>query len=176
MKLEKQRIINEEMIKESMKEKLSHIEKWYVNRLKICLIASPIVSIIFMVKYLNEDFGHWGFSLLILATSMLELYLDRKSYNTLSPKKLPSMNMTEAMERLINHKQQRSMTNKILILPVIALIVWTILIASGYTWNLPIITITIFMMAVSISWGLNIMKQNQKNLESVLEQIKKLRE
>ena len=28
-KLEKQRIINEVMIQESMKEKLSYIEKWY---------------------------------------------------------------------------------------------------------------------------------------------------
>jgi hypothetical protein len=31
-------------------------------------------------------------------------------------------------------------------------------------------------MGVSISWGLSEMKKNQKRLESVLEQIKKLRE
>ena len=30
-KLEKQRIINEEMIQESMKEKLSYIERWYLR-------------------------------------------------------------------------------------------------------------------------------------------------
>jgi uncharacterized membrane protein YqjE len=68
------------------------------------------------------------------------------------------------------------MANKILILPLIVLIVWTILIASGYTWNLKVMSITIFMMGLSISWGVSQMKKNQKRLESVLKQIKKLRE
>jgi hypothetical protein len=84
--------------------------------------------------------------------------------------------MTQATENIIKHKQLRNMTNKILILPLIALIIWTILIASGYTWNIKVISITIFMMGVSISWGVSQMKKNQKRLESVLEQIKKLRE
>ena len=68
------------------------------------------------------------------------------------------------------------MTNKILLLPLIALIIWTILIASGYTWNIKVISLTVLLMGISISWGLSQMKKNQKRLESVLEQIKKLRE
>jgi uncharacterized membrane protein YqjE len=84
--------------------------------------------------------------------------------------------MTQATENIIKHKQLHDMTNKILILPLIVLIIWTILIASGYTWNLKVISITVFMIGVSISWGLSEMKKNQKRLESVLEQIKKLRE
>ncbi len=84
--------------------------------------------------------------------------------------------MTQATENVAKHKQFRSMTNKVLALPVIVLIVWTILIASNYTWNLPVIAITVFMMGISISWGLYLMKQNRKRLEAVLEQIKKLRE
>ena len=176
MKLEKQRIINEEMIQESMKEKLSYIERWYRDRLIVCLVAAPIASIFFYGKYITEGFGHWGFSLMILVIGLLEFFLDRKSYKALDVKNLSNMNMTQATENIIKHKQLRNMTNKILILPLIALIIWTIPIASGYTWNIKVISITIFMMGVSISWGVSQMKKNQKRLESVLEQIKKLRE
>ena len=176
MKLEKQRIINEEMIQESMKEKLSYIERWYSHQYRKNTIATPITSIIFMILYLNNGFGHWGFSVLILFIGILQYFLYRRCYNALDIKNLPYLNMTQAMENIIKHKQYHSLTNKILILPIIVLIVWTILIASGYTWNLKVISITVFMIGVSISWGLSEMKKNQKRLESVLEQIKKLRE
>ena len=176
MKLEKQRIINEEMIQKSMKEKLSYIEKWYRDRLIVCLVAAPIASIFFYGKYITEGFGHWGFSLMILVIGLLEFFLDRKSYKALDVKNLSNMNMTQATENIIKHKQLRNMTNKISILPFIILTIWTILIASGYTWNLPIIMFTIFMFGISFSCELYQMKKNQKRLESVLEQIKKLRE
>ena len=176
MKLEKQRIINEEMIQESMKEKLSYIEKWYRDKLIVCLVAAPIASIFFYGKYITEGFGHWGFSLMILVIGLLEFFLDRKSYKALDVKNLSNMNMTQATENIIKHKQLRNMTNKISILPYIILTIWTILIASGYTWNLPIIMFTIFMFGISFSCELYQMKKNQKRLESVLEQIKKLRE
>ena len=176
MKLKKQRIINEEMIQESMKEKLSYIEKWYRDRLIVCLVAAPIASIFFYGKYITEGFGHWGFSLMILVIGLLEFFLDRKSYKALDVKNLSNMNMTQATENIIKHKQLRNMTNKISILPFIILTIWTILIASGYTWNLPIIMFTIFMFGISFSCELYQMKKNQKRLESVLEQIKKLRE
>ena len=176
IKLEKQRIINEEMIQESMKEKLSYIERWYQYRLRVCTIAAPIVSFIFMARYINEGFGHWGFSLLILLTGLIELYLDRKSYQALDIKNIPNLSMTEATENVTKHRHLIKQTNKILILPSIVLVVWAILIACNYSWNLPILAITIFMVGIAISWGLYLAKQNRKKLESVLEQIKKLRE
>ena len=176
MKLEKQRIINEEMIQESMKEKLSHIEKWYRNRFYTCVIATPIVSFIFMVRYINEGFGHWGFSILILLTGLIELYLDKKSYQALDIKNLPNLSMTKATENVVMHKHLIKQTNKILILPSIILVIWSILIACNYSWNVPILTITIFMVSTAISWGLYLAKQNRKRLEAVLEQIRKLRE
>ena len=84
--------------------------------------------------------------------------------------------MTQATENVIKHKQLRSLANKVLLLPFIVMIVWTILVAGGYTWNLKIISVTVFMMGLSFSYGFQQMKKNQKRLESVLEQIKKLRE
>ena len=175
-KLEKQRIINEEMIQESMKEKLSYIERWYSHQYRKNTIATPITSNIFMILYLNNGFGHWGFSVLILFIGILQYFLYRRCYHALDIKNLPYLNMTQAMENIIKHKQYHSLTNKILILPIIVLIVWTILIASEYTWNPKIIVLTVFMMGISISWGLSQMKKNQKRLEAVLEQIKQLRE
>ena len=176
MKLEKQRIINEEMIQESMKEKLSYIEKWYQYRLRVCTIAAPIVSIIFIVRNITEGVGDWTFGFMILLVALVELYFDRKAYRVLDIKNLPNLNMTQATENVIKHKQLRSLANKVLLLPFIVVIVWTILVAGGYTWNLKIISVTVFMMGLSFSYGFQQMKKNQKRLESVLEQIKKLRE
>ena len=176
MKLEKQRIINEEMIQESMKEKLSYIERWYKNQFYKNTIAAPIGSFVFMMLYLNNGFGHWGFSVLILFIGILQYFLYKRCYHTLDIKNLPYLNMTQATENIIKHKQLYNMANKILILPFIILTIWTILIASGYTWNLPIIMFTIFMLGISFFWGIYEMKKNQNRLESVLEQIKKLRE
>ena len=176
MKLEKQRIINEEMIQESMKEKLSYIERWYRNRFYTCVVAAPIVSIIFIVRNITEGVGDWTFGFMILLVALVELYFDRKAYRVLDIKNLPSLNMTQATENVIKHKQLRSLANKVLLLPFIVVIVWTILVAGGYTWNLKIISVTVFMMGLSFSYGFQQMKKNQKRLESVLEQIKKLRE
>jgi L-asparagine transporter-like permease len=176
MKLEKQRIINEEMIQESMKEKLSYIEKWYRNRFYTCVVAAPIVSIIFIVRNITEGVGDWTFGFMILLVALVELYFDRKAYRVLDIKNLPNLNMTQATENVIKHKQLRSLANKVLLLPFIVVIVWTILVAGGYTWNLKIISVTVFMMGLSFSYGFQQMKKNQKRLESVLEQIKKLRE
>ena len=176
MKLEKQRIINEEMIQESMKEKLSYIEKWYRNRFYTCVVAAPIASIIFIVRNITEGVGDWTFGFMILLVALVELYFDRKAYRVLDIKNLPNLNMTQATENVIKHKQLRSLANKVLLLPFIVVIVWTILVAGGYTWNFKIISVTVFMMGLSFSYGFQQMKKNQKRLESVLEQIKKLRE
>lgn len=174
-KLEKQRIINEEIIGETIKEKLSHIEKWYRNRFKISLISAPIVGITFLVMYVGKGIGYWGFGLFILAVGAFEYLLNRRCYKALDIKQLPSMSMTEAQERIVNHKRLRSFTDKLLTLPYIALIAWTILVASGFAWNTVVIAITICAMALSVSLGYCQQKANRKRLDSVLRHIKSLR-
>ena len=112
---------------------------------------------------------------MIMAVALLELYLDRKSYHALDISNLPNLSMTQATENVIRHKKYRSMTNWLLLVPGTALVVWTILIASNFTWDLRIITITIFTMGVSILWGLRQHKRNGKRLDDVLERIEELR-
>ena len=175
-KLEKQRIINEELIQESMKEKLSHIEKWYQHRFRINTIAAPILSMVFMALYIHKNFGHWGYSILILGIALLQLYLDKKSYRILDIKNLPNLSMIQATENVFKHKKARSLTQKALVIPLIILIVWTILIASRYTLNIPVLAFTTFTMGIGLLLGFYQSKQNKNRLEAVLEQIKKLRE
>ena len=175
-KLEKQRIINEEMIQESMKEKLSYIERWYKKQFLVCTIACPIISTIFMIQYMNKGFGYWGFSIFVLVLALVELYWNRICYKALDIKNLSNLNMIQATEKIIKHKQLRTMRNKFFIIPFIILIIWTFLVASEFSWNLPIFILLVFMLCISLSLGIYQSKQNQKKLESVLEQIRKLRE
>ena len=175
-KLEKQKIINDELLKESMTTKLSHIERWYHFRFRIDIIAAPIISIVSFAQYMNEGFRYWGFSLLVLAIGLTDFLLNRKSYKILDISNLPNLSMTNASEKVVRHKQLHSMINKIFLLPMTILIVWTIAIACNYTWNLQIIALVVFMLVVSISFGIRQMKRNRKRLETVLHQIKLLNE
>ena len=174
-KLEKQRIISEEIICEAIKEKLSYIEKWYRNRFKVSLLSAPIVGIVFLCMYIGKGAGYWGFGLFIFAVGILEYLLNSRCYKALNINQLSSMSMTEAQERVINHKRLRSFTDKVLVIPYIALIAWTILVASGFAWNTVVITITVFAMVLSVSLGFYQQKTNEKRLDAVLKHIKSLR-
>lgn len=174
-KLEKQRIINEKMLEKSMKENLSHIERWYQYRLRVCSFSAPVVSLIFLLKYYDQGVAYWGFCIMIMAVALLELYLDRRSYHALDISNLPNLSMTQATENVIRHKKYRTITNWILLIPGTALVAWTILVASNFTWNLHIIAITIFTMGISILWGIYQSKKNAKRLDEALKQIESIK-
>ena len=174
-KLDKQRIINEELLRESMTSKLSHVEKWYQNRFRTSAIAAPIAGVVFLTQFADQGFPYWGFCLLIIATGILEVILNRRAYRALDIGNLPSMSMTEATEHIAHHKQLRMMANRILTLPLIALIVWTILIASDFAWNLQVIAITVFAMGFTVALGITQQRANKKRLDEILNQIKTLR-
>ena len=174
-KLGQQRIINEEVLKDSMNRKLSRVEQWYQSRFRTSAIAAPIVGFIFLMRFIDKGFPYWGFCLLIIATGILEVVLNKRAYKALDAANLPSMSMTEATERVTRHKHLRMIANRILALPLVALIVWTILIASDFTWNLPVIAITIFAMGISVAWGITQQRANKKRLDEVLQQIETLK-
>ena len=174
-KLEKQCIINEEILHDSMASKLSRVEQWYRNRFSTSALAAPIVGVVFLTQYADRGFPYWGFCLLIILTGILEVILNRRAYKVLDLGNLPSMSMTEATEHIARHKQLRMMANRILALPLIALIVWTILIASDFAWNLQVIAITVFAMGFTVALGITQQRANKKRLDEVLRQIKTLR-
>ena len=175
VKLEKQRIISEDIVNEAIKEKLSHVEKWYRNRFTTSMIYSPIISIVFLAMYFDRSAGYWGFSLFILTVGTIEYLLNKRCYKALEIDRLPSMSMTDAQERIVNHKRLRSQTEKIMILPYIALIAWTILVASNFGFSVEVFAITTFAMGLSIVWGHRQQKANKKHLDSILQHIRSLR-
>ena len=174
-KLDQQRIINEEILKDSMERKLSRVEQWYQSRFRTSAIAAPIAGIVFLTQFIDKGFHYWGFCLLIIATGILEVILNKRAYKALDAANLPSMSMTEATEHVARHKHLRKVANSILTLPLIVLIVWTILIASDFAWNLTVIAITVLAMGVTVGLGITQQRANKKRLDEVLRQIERLR-
>lgn len=174
-KLDKQRIISVEIVNETIKEKLSRVEKWYRDRFCTSVVWSPIVSVVFFVMYIDKGAEYWAFSLFILAVGVLEYLLNRRCLKALDAERLPSMSMTDAQERIIEHKRLRSLSGKIMVLPYIALIAWTILVASGFCWSTGVFAITTFAMGLSVIYGYSQQKANNKHLDAVLQHIRTLR-
>lgn len=169
-KLEKQAIVNETIIKDAMLKKISYIEKWYRMRFITFYLVVPIGAIMFTIQGI-----HWGFIALFIVLATIEFFLNNKSYRILNPKELPNLSVTEASENIIKHKHWRKLTNKIIIPFMCPMLVWTIMIATNYTWNLPIIVVLCFIIVINGIWGWNITKANNKRLEEVLEHIRQIR-
>ena len=169
-KLEKQAIVNETIIKDAMLKKISYIEKWYRMRFITFYLVVPIGAIMFTIQGI-----HWGFIALFIVLATIEFFLNNKSYRILNPKELPNLSITEASENIIKHKHWRKLTNKIIIPFMCPMLVWTIMIATNYTWNLPIIVVLCFIIVINGIWGWNITKANNKRLEEVLEHIRQIR-
>ncbi len=168
-KLEKQAIINEDMLKKAMTRKLSFVERDYRKIMLICLIAVPILT----MQFILMDF-HWGFILLMDCIALAEFYLNKRCYQVLIPRQLLGLSMTEATERVTRYKQLRLQAHKILAIPTVVLVVWTVLIACGYSWNLPIIAMIVCVLAVGLSLQLHAEKEIRKKLNDVLKHIKEL--
>lgn len=174
-KLEKQRIISEDIVNGAIKEKLSHVEKWYKNRFSTSIIYSPIISIVLFVMYLDKGFEFWGFGLFVMVVGVIEYLLNRRCYNALAIDELPSMSMTDAQERVIGHKRLRSLTEKVMLLPYIALVAWTILVASDFCFSVEVFAVTTFAMGLAVLWGYSQQRANNKRLDAVLQHIRTIR-
>ena len=174
-KLEKQRIISEDIVNGAIEEKLSRVETWYRNRFRTSLISAPVASIVLFAMYIDMGVEYWGLSLFVLAVGLLEYFLNRRCYKALDIDRLPSMTMTEARERVLGHERLRSMTGKIMLPQYIALIAWTILVASDFGLSVEIIAITTFAMGVSVIWGYCQQKANKRRLDGILQHIRSLR-
>lgn len=170
-KLNKQKIINEKILRESMHEKLSYVEKRYRIQLGITILVVPLLAILFFKLHF-----HWGFVLLMGIIALVQLGLDTLCYRILDPRNLPNLSMTSAIEKVAKYKKAHTLRTNILIAPSIALIVWTILIASGYSWNIPIILLSSTLMIGAVIRGFLIEKANLRRIDEVLEDIKELKE
>ena len=85
------------------------------------------------------------------------------------------MTMSQAAENIARHKHLVESANKILLLPTIILVAWTIFVSGGSESRLSIIAVTFVAMCIGIVFGLYQQRANRKRLDDVLEQIRKLR-
>ena len=168
-KLEKHSIVKEKMLSEIIGARLNRMERWYRNRFAIYLI-SPILA----VNFIKMDF-HWGFIALFIAITLAGLLLDIKCYRTLNPKELPILPMTQASENVAKYKYWRAIADKVMILPLVLLLVWTALIASGYTFNVTMLFVMLCLFAGGIIWGVKQQKSNMKKLDEAMEAIRDLK-
>ena len=170
-KLDKLAIINDNMLKEAMTRHVSVIEREYKSRFLVSLIGAPVLTVVFLAMGY-----HWGFILLMDAMAAAEFILDRRCYKVLAPQRLATLNMTDAAERAIRYRKLRSLTHRILLIPNIVLTVWTVLIACDYSWNVPILSLCLVVIAVAVEIHVYREKKVNRNLDSLLKHIRELRE
>ena len=84
--------------------------------------------------------------------------------------------MTEATERVCLHRKMVARNQFILSVPLVVVVVWTVLYASRFTLNLPIIALTSALIVVSLMWGFKLLKRRRRQIDEVLHQIEQLRQ
>lgn len=175
-KLEHQRIVTDELLQGSMKAKMNSVERWYKQRMLLSGVAAPVVAVVFLARNYDMGFASWGFGLLVLLVGLLELILTLSEYRTLDMTHLPTKSMTEATERVCCYRKMIARNQFILAVPLVVIVVWTVLYASRFTLNLPIIVLTSALIAVSLIWGFKLQKRRCQQIDEVLRQIDRLRQ
>lgn len=175
-KLEHQRIVTDELLQGSMKAKMTSVERWYKQRMLLSGVAAPVVAVVFLARNYDMGVASWGFGLLVLLVGLLELILTLSEYRTLDMAHLPTKSMTEATERVCRHRKMIARNQFILAVPLVVIVVWTVLYASRFTLNLPIIVLTSALIAVSLIWGFKLQKRRCQQIDEVLRQIDRLRQ
>ena len=167
-KLEKQKIINETLIKESMTQKISYVEKVQKRYFIITLLASPLmIALLLLYK------AHWAFVLFVLVALGIEGFLHYRAYRILSPKELMDMGFVDAMERVSRFKRFSNIVTWVMAIPALIMFIGLI---TNYTFHFgTIIYYGVFGSAAMI-WEFVRKRKLFARLDEVLKQIKELRE
>lgn len=169
-KLEKQIIINETLIKESMKQKLSFVEKTF----KLYVIADVIVAplLIALLVLYNAPLALWLISAVAL---IVELVLYRREYRKLNTKELMTLGHIDAVERVAAFKKNCKKITYVMLIPSISIFVLFVGMVTGYEFDKgTVIYYSIFVLIASI-WGILRTRKVFSKLDYVLSKIKELR-
>ena len=170
-KLEKQKIINETLIKESMTQKISYVEKVQKRYFIITLLASPLmIALLLLYK------AHWALVLFVLVALGIEGFLHYRAYRILSPKELMDMGFVDAMERVSRFKRFSNIVAWVMAIPALIMFVMFIGLVTNYTFHFgTIIYYSVFVSAAMI-WEFVRKRKMYARLDEVLKQINELRE
>lgn len=169
-KLGKQMIVNDRLIEDSMKQKMSYVDSYYKQRFMGSFIAVPIVVIIFAVMKF-----HWGFIALTIFGLLVQVVVDLRCYRALNTKRIVCMDLISATECVMKFKKLRAVTDKILIAFMIPLALWAVAITMHYTWDIDAIIRFVIFMTVAIVIMYRRDRKLMSRLDEILEQIKELK-
>ena len=160
----------------SMKANMNSVDRWYKQRMLLSGVAAPVVAVVFLARNYDMGVASWGFGLLVLLVGLLELIFALTEYRALDIVHLSTKSMTEAAEQVCRHRKLVARHQFILAVPLCVVVVWTVLYASDFTLNWPIVVLTISLIVVSLSWGFHLQKHRRQQINDVLRQIQQLRQ
>lgn len=170
-KLEKQQIINETLIKESMTKKISYVERVQKRYFIVAILVSPLILALLLLYK-----AHWVAVLFVLGALGLEAYLHYRTFRTLNPKGLMDLGLVDAMERVSRFKKNFNIVTWVMVIPAFAIFILFIGLITNYTFHLG--TMIYYGVFVSVAMILEFVRKRKlfARLDEVLKQIRELRE
>mgnify|MGYP006354231141 CR=1 FL=1 len=169
-KLEKQVIINEALIKESMKKKLSYINRTYKMYVWALVITTPLL--IALLALHKASLGLWIF---IVVALLVEFFLNSRLYRKLNTKDLMSLGHVEAVERVADFKKNYKKITIAMLVPAMVLFVSFIGLVSDYRFDMGTVIYYSIFIVIALTYEFVRSKKMFLKLDSVLKQIKELR-
>lgn len=169
-KLEKQVIINEALIKDSMKKKLSYINRTYKMYVWALVITTPLL--IALLALHKASLGLWIF---IVVALLVEFFLNSRLYRKLNTKDLMSLGHVEAVERVAVFKKNYKKITIAMLVPAMVLFVSFIGLVSDYRFDMGTVMYYSIFIVIALTYEFVRSKKMFKKLDSVLKQIKELR-
>lgn len=169
-KLEKQVIINEALIKESMKKKLSDINRTYKMYVWALVITTPLL--IALLALHKASLGLWIF---IVVALLVEFFLNSRLYRKLNTKDLMSLGHVEAVERVAVFKKNYKKITIAMLVPAMVLFVSFIGLVSDYRFDMGTVMYYSIFIVIALTYEFVRSKKMFLKLDSVLKQIKELR-
>ncbi len=169
-KLEKQAIINDNLIQESIKNKLSYVDKTFRLYVITEVIISPLL-IVLLVFY-KATLAMWIF---IAVALIVEMILYRREYRKLDTKGLMSLGHIDAVERVATFKKNLKTITYVMLIPAIILFILFVGLVTDYKFDMgSVIYYSIFIM-LALTYEFVRSKKMFSRLDAVLKQIKELR-
>ena len=169
-KLEKQVIINEALIKESMKKKLSYINRTYKMYVWALVITTPLL--IALLALHKASLGLWIF---IVVALLVQFFLNSRLYRKLNTKDLMSLGHVEAVERVAVFKKNYKKITIAMLVPAMVLFVSFIGLVSDYRFDMGTVIYYSIFIVIALTYEFVRSKKMFLKLDSVLKQIKELR-
>lgn len=169
-KLEKQTIINETLIKESMKKKLSYVDRTYKMYKTALVITTPLlIALLFLYK---ASLAMWIFIALAL---IVEMCLYSREFYKLDTKGLMSLGHIDAVERVVTFKKNFKRNSIVMLIPSIILFIAFIGLVTDYKFEIGTVIFYAIFVLLALTYEFVRYKKMFSKLDAILKQIKELR-